>query len=116
MNRMPTARRCALAGGLSLCLALSWSFAETPQEDAGRRLYEEKCGMCHAAGGMGTGLLARRYPPGQELLEQRSNLTPTFIEVAVRSGIGNMPRISRAEVSDEQLALISRYLSRQATP
>jgi len=70
--------------------------------------------MCHAQGGMGTGLLARRYPKDQALLEQRRNLTPELIRAVVRHGVGNMPRISRAEVSDPQLAAISAYLTQGA--
>jgi hypothetical protein len=60
---------------------------------------------------MGTGLLARRYPKDQALLESRLNLEPAFINTVVRHGLGNMPPISRAEVSDEQLAAIVGYLS-----
>jgi hypothetical protein len=69
--------------------------------------------MCHQSIGMAVGLLARR--PGDTskgLLEQREDLSAEFVKVVVRIGIGNMPRISRAEVSDEQLQAISLHLSR----
>jgi cytochrome c553 len=73
-------------------------------------LYVEKCSMCHRQFGMGTVLLSRRMPPDQAVLENRTNLTPEFVAFAARQGIGNMPRITRGEVSDEQLAEIARYL------
>lgn len=76
----------------------------------GEALYVEKCSMCHRRMGMGTVLLARRLPPDQAELEDRNNLTPQYITLAARQGIGNMPRISRAEVSDEQLAQIAAHL------
>ncbi len=99
--------------GLS-AIALSAAAADSGSSSPGRALFEEKCAMCHRADGMGTGLLARRYPKGQELLEARTNLTVDFVSATVRNGVGNMPPLSRAEVSDAQLASIARYLSKQA--
>ena len=77
-------------------------------------LYVEKCSMCHRRMGMGTVLLARRVPADQAELESREVLTAPYIILAARQGIGNMPRISRAEVSDEQLARIAQYLVQAA--
>lgn len=74
-------------------------------------LYVEKCGMCHRAGGMGTGLLARRVPADMAALEEREGLTEEFVTAVVRSGVLNMPALSRAEVSDPQLAAIAAYLA-----
>jgi len=78
----------------------------------GKALFHEKCAMCHDANGAGTGLLARRMDPKIAELEKRTDLTPDFIAAAVRTGIGNMPFISRGEVSDPQLAAIAAYLSK----
>ncbi len=77
---------------------------------ADEALYVEKCSMCHRRMGMGTVLLARRVPADQAELESREALTAPYIVLAARQGIGNMPRITRAEVSDEQLARIADYL------
>lgn len=74
-------------------------------------LFVEKCSMCHRQMGMGTVLLARRLGPQQAMLEQRDNLTQPLIEFAVRNGLGNMPRISRSEVSDDQLDTIIGWLT-----
>lgn len=93
----------------TLALAQDWSSLEktSPAE-----LYGEKCGMCHRAGGMGTGILGRRLAAEQALLENRRDLQPQFIEIAVRAGIGVMFPLSRAELSDAQLQTISDYLTR----
>ena len=80
----------------------------------GHALFGEKCAMCHGPGGMGTGLLARRMDPKVAELEKRTDLTSDYVSQAVRTGIGNMPWISRAEVSDRQLAAISAYLVKGA--
>jgi len=80
----------------------------TPEE----ALFVEKCAMCHRHNGMGTGLLARRMPEDQALLEKRTDLNALLIQTAVRQGIGTMPPISRAEVSDAQLRAIQRHLIR----
>jgi len=73
-------------------------------------LFAEKCAMCHRHNGMGTGLLARRMPEDQAMLENRTDLTSVLIQTAVRRGIGTMPPLSRAEVSDAQLREIERHL------
>jgi mono/diheme cytochrome c family protein len=74
----------------------------------GKALYHEKCFMCHGPGGMGTGLLQRRVQPAE--LAKRTNLTKAQVIAVARSGLGNMPPISRGEVSDSQLAAIADYL------
>jgi len=86
------------------------TMAQRPNASGGEALYVEYCAMCHAANGMGTGLLARR---GRDpaLLEGRSDLAAGFVVIAARNGIGNMPAIPRGEVSDEQLQAIADYLA-----
>jgi mono/diheme cytochrome c family protein len=100
-----------------LCASRAASATDAPPAGApaagpGRELFAEKCGMCHRSTGMGTGLLARRYPKGQEQLEARTNLSAALVTTVVRRGLNNMPALSRAEVSDPQLASIASYLAR----
>lgn len=78
-------------------------------------LFVEKCGMCHRERGMGTVILARRTGADLALLEKRKDLSADLIRLYVRTGAGNMPRIGRGEVSDTQLASITRHLVR-STP
>jgi hypothetical protein len=73
-------------------------------------LFVEKCSMCHREMGMGTVILARRLPAEKAILEARDDLTAEYIKVVVRTGVGNMPRLGRGEVSDEQLEVITRHL------
>jgi cytochrome c5 len=75
-------------------------------------LFVEKCGMCHREMGMGTVILARRMDPAKAMLEKRTDLPADLVVSAARNGIGNMPRISRGEVSDAQLKVISEYLAK----
>ena len=79
-------------------------------------LFVEKCSMCHRDMGMGTVILSRRMDPAKAPLEKREDLTAPFIAAVVRTGAGNMPRITRGEVSDEQLAVITEYLLRKPSP
>lgn len=83
--------------------------APAPAALDGQALYHEKCFMCHGPGGMGTGLLARRVQPAE--LAKRTNLTRAQIIAVVRSGLNNMPPLSRGEVSNPQLAAIAGYLT-----
>jgi uncharacterized membrane protein len=81
-------------------------------KSADEALFVEKCSMCHRQMGMGTVILARRMPPEKAMLETRDDLSADFVKAAVRQGIGNMPRISRGEVSDEQLGQIAKFLAK----
>jgi mono/diheme cytochrome c family protein len=85
--------------------------AAAGQGPDGKALFKERCGMCHQGIGMAVNLLARR--PGDTsngLLEERKNLSAEFVFTVARTGIGNMARISRGEVSDPELAAIANYL------
>ncbi len=78
----------------------------------GKSLYKERCGMCHQTIGMGVALLSRR--PGDTskgLLDERKDLSAAFVSTVVRTGVINMPRIARGEVSDAELAAIAGYLA-----
>jgi mono/diheme cytochrome c family protein len=102
-----------LAAVLLLCTAPAYAEEWTSLENAtGPELFAEKCGMCHRATGMGTGILGRRLSPELALLENREDLQPEFIANVVRAGFGVMFPISRAEVSDAQLQDITAYLTR----
>lgn len=88
------------------------SFAVHANDLDGRQLFQHKCAMCHGAVGMGTGLLARRMRPEIAPLEKRDDLSAAYVERAARIGVLNMPPITRADITDAQLASIGRYLSK----
>ncbi|HWW63671.1 MAG TPA: cytochrome c [Sphingomonadaceae bacterium] len=96
--------------GSAVAVAAAGSQAAKPLD--GKALFGVKCGMCHRADGMGTGLLARRMDPKIAELEKRTDLTPDYVTQAARTGIGNMPQITRGEVSDPQMAAIAAYLAK----
>lgn len=87
--------------------------AEPPAEQLdGKMLYQERCGMCHQGIGMAVSLLARRAgDTSNGLLEQRKDLAVEFVTIVTRTGIGNMPRIARGEVSDPEMKAIATYLA-----
>jgi mono/diheme cytochrome c family protein len=94
---------------LAVGIAVSVQAAQAPD---GKALFTNRCGMCHQTIGMGVSILARRPNDASKgFLEDRKDLSAAFVRTAVRSGIANMPRMSRGEVSDPELALIANYLS-----
>jgi mono/diheme cytochrome c family protein len=103
----------ALAIGLVAAGTLAAAPAAGPQAAEGKALFLERCGGCHLEGGFGTRVLSRRVAEGEALLERRSYLPAAYTKVVVRQGIGSMPQIRAAELSDEQLDLIARYLDRK---
>jgi mono/diheme cytochrome c family protein len=106
--------RHAALRALTICTLLAaGSHAMAADAADGKALFTERCGMCHQTNGMGVGLLSRRAgDTSKGLLEQRSDLSAAVIKVVVRTGIGNMPRIARGEVSEPELGQIANYLSR----
>jgi mono/diheme cytochrome c family protein len=102
--------RCIKLMALALCFS-GPSFAADALD--GKALFTQRCGMCHQTIGMAVGILSRRpNDPSKGLLEQRADLSSAVIRTVVRTGINNMPRISRAEVSNAELAAIADYLAR----
>jgi mono/diheme cytochrome c family protein len=106
-------KRILCTAALLMAFGAQAAEPQTANSQSGKTLFAERCGMCHQTNGMGVGLLSRR--PGDTskgLLENRTDLSAAVVKVVVRNGIVNMPRISRGEVSDPQLAAIAEYLSR----
>jgi cytochrome c553 len=101
----------ATADGTKIENAFHGALQDRSSKSADEALFVEKCSMCHRQMGMGTVILARRMDPKAAMLETRRDLTAEMITSAARQGIGNMPRISRAEVSDAQMAQITNYLT-----
>ncbi len=102
----------AKADGTKIENAFHGALQDRSSKSPREALFVEKCGMCHRQMGMGTVILARRMDPTIAMLEARTDLTADLITAAARQGIGNMPRISRGEVSDAQLAEITTYLTK----
>lgn len=116
MGPSPMGTQQALA---LLAMLAAWTlpaFAAGPPTERGAALFAEKCAMCHRTMGMGTVLLSRRMDPAVAPLEKRRDLTAEFVTTAARVGLGNMPRISRGEVADGELAVIAAWLATPAPP
>lgn len=101
----------ATADGTKIENAFHGALQDRSSKSEGEALFVEKCSMCHRQMGMGTVILARRMDPKVAMLETRRDLTTEMIASVARQGIGNMPRISRAEVSEMQMAKITNYLT-----
>ncbi len=100
------------ADGTKIENAFRGALQDRSSKSTGEAVFVEKCGMCHRQMGMGTVILARRMDPKSAMLESRDDLTAEMITSVARQGIGNMPRISRAEASDVQLVEIANYLTK----
>jgi mono/diheme cytochrome c family protein len=83
----------------------------------GAALFSNLCGACHLAGGMGTNLLTKQRvmlgeAPERGLLENRKDLTQSYVKVIVRRGRMAMPSLTRVEVTDAELDAIAAYLGK----
>jgi cytochrome c5 len=81
-------------------------------DDVGKLAFKARCAKCHGESGTGTFMLGRRLGKEKALIENRSDLTPTFIRHVVRNGIVSMPALTRVEVTDDELRAISDYLTK----
>lgn len=84
----------------------------TTQQQQGRELFNASCVLCHGERGHATTLLGKRLGADNALLERRTNLSADLIRHVVRRGINSMPVYRRAELSDNELEMISAYLTR----
>jgi mono/diheme cytochrome c family protein len=103
--------------GALLGLCVSTHAQETPQGDAvsqGKALFDARCGICHAKGGIGTSMLGKRLGEEHSLLATRTDIPSALLEHVVRNGINSMPVFTRVELTDAELQLISAYLTRPA--
>lgn len=107
-----TKSQIALATLLSFTIFSVQADWENTAKISPEGIFGEKCGMCHRAMGMGSVILGRRYEGAQALLENRDNLSGQFIRTVVRQGYNNMFPLSRGEVSDEQLEMIIKHLTK----
>ncbi len=81
---------------------------------AGERLYGRECAYCHVGRNTGTTMLGKRLPEGTPAqLHERTDLAADYVKIVVRNGMVNMPPLSRAEVSDEELEQIARWLAKE---
>ncbi|MGC3980389.1 MAG: cytochrome c [Steroidobacteraceae bacterium] len=90
----------------------------------GEKVYQTWCAACHAPGIGNPGLsmkpgadaLRAKYqgqlPP---ILAERTDLTPLFVSIFVRQGVSVMPFFRKTEISDQELADLGAYLSRNTT-
>ena len=122
MTRAILALACLLACGPALAGA-------TPQRaepgagwspvpvlgNSGEQIFHRFCWDCHGDGRdrPGTDALQAKYngnPPAR--LDQRRDLTATFVIATVRHGISVMPSMRKTEIGDAELKAIAAYLAR----
>ncbi len=109
-------RAFAIAALPVLAFAAALPLAQRAQAQAGKsgqELFAERCAACHVEGGFGTRVLSRRVPEGQAELEKRETLPAALTIAVVRRGIGSMPQIREAELSDADLQAIANYLEKR---
>jgi mono/diheme cytochrome c family protein len=107
-------RRAILRGGMGIALGISLAGcrpALTPQEAAGKHLYEVRCAHCHED----NDLALKKVPPdlrgvfAQKTLPSGAPATDEAVRLNVLTGRGMMPAFS-GRFSEEQMAALLAYL------
>ena len=75
--------------------------------------FEASCAPCHAPGREHPGTMQMELGRGMTngALELRTDLTPQFVRLVVRHGLGLMPPFRPSELDDETLQALADYLS-----
>jgi mono/diheme cytochrome c family protein len=119
LSRSSAVLACAvLALALGGCVPLAARHSPpsgTPGAAAGATgaaTFDKWCSDCHrTAGGPGSLALQRKYRGAlPAVLEQRNDLVPEYVTLAVRRGVSFMPSFRKTEISDAELALLASYL------
>jgi len=103
--------------GLGLLINAAMSQAQSDSSvQNGQRLFTAKCAPCHADAPArpGTQALTLKYrdPKPPAPLEQRTDLTPAYIQAVVRNGLYSMAPLRKTEITDSELADVAAYLSK----
>ena len=118
-----TAGRAAACAALAVTLggcALQWTPSPPhsvppaePVQSAGGKVFDKWCSDCHStAEGPGSQALQRKYRGAvPAILEQRRDLRPGYVKLAVRRGVSFLPSFRKTEISDADLALLAAYLA-----
>ena len=79
----------------------------------GKALFDLYCVACHGAGPghPGTQRLEERLGAEQAPLLARDNLQPDYVKLVVREGFKLMPPFRPSEITDEQLDLMTSYIT-----
>jgi mono/diheme cytochrome c family protein len=97
---------------------------KSPLARRGKEVFQARCEACHGAlppvekyglaAMPGTAALALKYKSAKPAeLERRTDLTPDFVAVFVRKGVGIMPPFRPTELSNDDLKALGAYLSRK---
>ncbi|RIV81072.1 cytochrome c [Aurantiacibacter xanthus] len=85
-----------------------------PELAEGKAVFAKWCAPCHAPapGLAGTFALQHKYEGTvPAALEDRTDLQPALVAYFVRNGVAWMPPFRPTEISDQQLAALSAYLT-----
>src|SRR5580692_6791294 len=88
-----------------------------PRHVPGRAVYEKWCAACHDPGVIhpGTHALMAKYPTGSRAsgdITEWTDLPATYVTFMVRHGMSVMPQFRKTEISNNELAALAAYLSR----
>lgn len=80
----------------------------------GKDIYNRWCVTCHGKNMPATDALGILYKDTEisAILDERTDLTPEFIEFYVRNGKHSMPFFRKTEINDKQLKDLLNYLTR----
>ena len=104
----------ALAFGVAQAQDSARTGPAAPELAEGKAVFAKWCAPCHAPdpGLAGTFALQHKYEGTvPAALENRTDLQPALVAYFVRNGVAWMPPFRPTEISDQQLAALSAYLT-----
>jgi mono/diheme cytochrome c family protein len=98
----------------SVALLVLGATALAADQDQGEQVYKRWCVHCHSPGrgNPGTQSLQTKYKNEKPaVLLERTDMTPEFVAFSVRQGVMSMPPFRKTEITDTELAALSKWLA-----
>ena len=107
----------SVLAGLVLAAVTASGAVAADAARSGKAVYEHWCAPCHAPGPGHPGTQSLQVKYGGKtpaVLVERKDLTPQAVATFVRTGVLSMPPFRKTEVTDAELAALTRYIAETA--
>ena len=98
----------------AIMLGIGFSGVIIADENSGLKVYTKWCEHCHMDSPFAPGTIQLRQSRGADkaIIIKRDDLNPDYVRQLVRNGFAGMPNFRRTEISDTELEMLIKYLSK----
>ena len=96
-------------------LFISFGKLAFADENEGLKIYTKWCEQCHMDSPFAPGTIQLRQSRGVDkaVILKRDDLNPDYVRQLVRNGFAGMPNFRRTEISDAELEMLIKHLTKR---